>query len=72
MNWNEFFQYIMYFCFAPMASIIHTVLCIITNSDGNKIAWNDIIQFSFVLRTSSKLKQDAFEYFTSLDLYIFF
>lgn len=70
MDWNEFFQYVVYYSFAPMCSIIYTVLCIITESDGNKVSWNDVTQFAFVLRTSSRLKQDVNEYFRILDTYI--
>lgn len=68
MHWNEFFQFVIFFSFAPMVALFYTLLNTVDLYQG-QIMWNHILRLTTLLGTNGDLDESTYELFDKLDLY---
>lgn len=67
VNFNEFFQFVIYFSLAPMVSIFYFILHAIHNVI-DQITWEDILKLTSSLDTINKVDESAVNLFKKYDM----
>lgn len=67
MDWNHFFQFIVYFSMSPMIAIFYTLIRTLPDA-SRKISWNQIYSFSSLLETDNYISNTTYNKFIALDL----
>lgn len=69
MHWNDFFQFVIFFSFAPMVAIFYMLINTVDSYQG-LISWNHILRLTTLLGTNGELDESTYELFDRLDLYL--
>lgn len=67
MFWNNYFQIVVFLCFAPNVAIFYFIINTFSNFSGN-VQWEDIVHILKLLKKSTALKDKDTEYFKKLDI----
>lgn len=67
LNWNDFFQFVIFYGAAPMPALFYTVLIILPNYEG-KITWDCVSQLFIYLRRNLAICPEIKQIFSEHDI----